>query len=654
MKMLILNNDNIILNKNEDGIEWESEGIKKHLNLTPLINDNYEKRFPIAKDCYFDDEIWDFNSFNKINKPKTNFKIDFSSISSYKEYVKEFALRQLVFRGNRVISVKLKVNIIREFINWLNKNNIVYIETVNSTLLQEYFKGMNFSEKVISKKKFTIKEFLSVIAKRQNCNFNDAHRILNKVNKEKIKQQQENCKHKLIPYLSTKDKISPFDKIVFHALNDLKDENLSINRRLAACMIVILAETGMRIGEFRILEVNKISEIKHPIDKTKPSQHILHFITYKTTPEKDGRWTYTFVTPNALLAYKTLVDITKERRKNSKQPKYAVLSEKCDIYSCNGTLWRHNKSFYYHHQDDLGFNKMNDAELKQFHIWTPTKHDLKGWMINNEKDIGKVFYYATNHQYRVTCATILYVRQGKKLEWIRRHMNHLSLEMTEHYIREEAKKKEQIGIAKALIMRSNKSGTELEVDSNKINDQNIRNEIKDAKLRKAYKEINKFLNKLSTGRKKINIKRDIKEIIDALYEKKIPLTELEMGFCTLDALEILCDRQKHLDRLEDLDIHIPTIENILISYKRYLDKKEVIEYDSKLLKENSSYKSSYDREVKYMKLFIQNRFLPELNLLESEIKMNGTSAIIEKYKDIEIIIPKLNKLKEEVLIWQNK
>ena len=84
MKMLILNNDNIILNKNEDGIEWESEGIKKHLNLTPLINDNYEKRFPIAKDCYFDDEICVFNSFNKINKLKTNFKIDFSSINSYK------------------------------------------------------------------------------------------------------------------------------------------------------------------------------------------------------------------------------------------------------------------------------------------------------------------------------------------------------------------------------------------------------------------------------------------------------------------------------------------------------------------------------------------------------------------------------------------
>ena len=47
-----------------------------------------------------------------------------------------------------------------------------------------------------------------------------------------------------------------------------------------------------------------------------------------------------------------------------------------------------------------------------------------------DKDI----YYVTFHQYRVILATILY-NKGFHLDFIRQHMNHLTEEMTQHYIR---------------------------------------------------------------------------------------------------------------------------------------------------------------------------------------------------------------------------
>ena len=53
-----------------------------------------------------------------------------------------------------------------------------------------------------------------------------------------------------------------------------------------------------------------------------------------------------------------------------------------------------------------------------------------------DKDI----YYVTFHQYRVVLATILY-NKGYHLDFIRQHMNHLTEEMTQHYIRFNEMKK---------------------------------------------------------------------------------------------------------------------------------------------------------------------------------------------------------------------
>lgn len=644
----------ITIRKNKEGIEWNIDAVRETLTLTPLVSRNIVKNLPIAGACYYADDFWDFNVFNKLNKPKGDYQLSFSGIEdSYKPYTKELALRQLSLKRVRIVTIKTKIGIIREFLNWLDEQKILYVETIYTSLLSKYFDNMNITEHLLNYKKFVIKEFIQVIEKHLKCDFNSIYELLSKTDKIKEKQQKENNKHKIIPYQSTKDSISCFDKIVSLAINDLANENLSVKVKMTACMIVIMAETGMRIGEFRILEVNKLKPIKHPIKNHKGSEHILEFITYKTTVEQDGKLTQTFMTPNAVLAYNTLVSITESRRKKSNTPQYLFLNLRSSLYSDVSTLWNLNRDFYYRHQNELGFDLMAQDELSQFHVWNPTENDIISHDAKPE-DFGEIFYYVTPHQYRVTCATILYVRERKSLEWIRRHMNHLSTEMTEHYIREEAKKKQQIGIAKALITRSNIDGTQLETDINNVVYSEIKNELKDEKFKKAYDEINKFLNKLSKGRKKLNIKKDINEIIESLYKTKISITELELGFCALDTLEMLCERQTQLNRLEDIDIQIPTIETLYISYKRFKDKIQVINYNYKLFKENDSYKSSYEREINNFSMFLKKRFLPELELLENEIKILGHKVIIERYVSIQPLVDDLDNIKKEVLEWRQK
>lgn len=68
------------------------------------------------------------------------------------------------------------------------------------------------------------------------------------------------------------------------------------------------------------------------------------------------------------------------------------------------------------------------------------KRNYKSLKFVPDDEMDKDIYYVTFHQYRVVLATILY-NKGYHLDFIRQHMNHLTEEMTQHYIRFNEMKK---------------------------------------------------------------------------------------------------------------------------------------------------------------------------------------------------------------------
>ena len=87
----------LVLNKNNDKINWNIEEIGNRLKLTPIEQIHQTKQIPIAGTCYYTDNVWNYNLFNTENKPFEDYIINFNSIvPKYIEYVKLFALRQLV------------------------------------------------------------------------------------------------------------------------------------------------------------------------------------------------------------------------------------------------------------------------------------------------------------------------------------------------------------------------------------------------------------------------------------------------------------------------------------------------------------------------------------------------------------------------------
>lgn len=298
---------------------------------------------------------------------------------------------------------------------------------------------------------------------------------------------------------------------------------------------------------------------------------------------------------------------------------------------------------------------MSQEELDSFKFLEVNEVNLNKYgEFFTEQNLGKKLYYITAHQYRVTVATILYVKKHFRLEWIRRHMNHLAEEMTSHYIREEAFKKKQINLAETLIRRASQDGRKLETDPVKIIDPNLKKELQNDNIRQAYFEINKFLENLSTKKSNLNVYMDLSEIISILFEKQIPLSEMQMGFCAADALLVLCECQEYLDIIEnsyDLGIQIPTLETLPLDLKRFMDKVEVIKYNETLVTKDDLYIEVYTKEVNKLKIFLERRLIPELSLLESETNKNGIGSIIKEYKDIEPIIQNIDSIKHEVGKW---
>lgn len=122
----------------------------------------------------------------------------------------------------------------------------------------------------------------------------------------------------------------------------------------------------------------------------------------------------------------------------------------------------------------------------------------------------------------------------------------------------------------------------------------------------------------------------------------------------LDTLEVMCETQNRLTMLEDFNIQIPTLDSLYLSYKRFQDKIKIIEYNSKLYKINDNYIESYQRELNSMSLLINKRLLPELKILEEEIKKRDNEDIITKYSNLSLILNNFNDIKKEVLEWNQK
>ncbi|MGI8385720.1 hypothetical protein [Robertmurraya sp. P23] len=578
----------------------------------------------------FSDNTWDFSDVLH-----RNVVINFSSVESktFRVLSKKVALREMFFVGNRSISVKKDCLHINSFMRFLEKEKYMYeLRFLTPEIIEEYIE--EFKKK--GRTKLTLANKLGAIGKLlkeveiagYEIDLSQYQDILHSISWAEIKAEMLQNKTPNIPKRI-------FNKVVETALKDMDDQRLSIKDRMMACLIVILSHTGIRKGELKLLEANKLKDIA--ILNKNEKAYILEYFTYKTTGKKNGRWTTTIAFRNTIKAYKTLEELSKERRIIGKT-NYLYLSRKGKLYS-NTSFENMFDLFFYRHQEL--FEGLKDYERTQVHyqkVGSFLMMQISGKNFPN-KSIDSYFFTLNAHQFRVAVANVL--KDKVSLQWIREHMNHLDEEMTKHYFRDDEIIKE------TLYKRASSDGDSLGLDSKNRNDF-ITNELLEPNLQKAYEEMNKFLRK-----KRLNIFKDIEEIINTL--KYNPLRETVVGVCTKH-LGILCERQYRLATFEKwyyLSPTIPNIESFDFTYKRFLDKAKIVQHNKLLVQQDSKYQLDYENEFIALKKFYQNRFLPEYELILTKVKGEGEESFLSSFPQLEVIISNLDEISKEVSTWES-
>jgi integrase len=597
----------------------------------------------IPNQCKFSDNYWNLISL-KLEQYKSDFyKYDFSGLDrNYIHYLKYLVLRELFIKRNKVSTVKSKFLNAKRFIQYLQSNRIFYLNLIDVEILSDYIVSINNRENERQKHRIAIKDLLGEFEIKHNeLDYRAEYDFLDKKDHHKYKMEKENGKNDFIPKQF-------HSNIVSLALKDLISDELTIDEKKVSAMIIIIAETGMRIGEFRILQVNQLDSLSFDEDVEK--FFYLNFKSYKTRETLE--WTKTFLTENAQVAYQFLNDILADFRGESK---YLYVNKRFQsVYSKESTLMNQLQKFFYRHSEYLGkiANSLPLEERNKLISWEITKtytgkHYLR---YLKEEDIGKVIYRVNFHQFRVTLATILYDK-GYHLDWIREHMNHMSTEMTEHYIRIDELKKQNKNVVETLLKRANSDGTALETSNELVNDKYVKEELNDKEFVEAYDKINKFLKK-----KKFNIYKDMSQIIKVLARTDTSIMDMELGICA-KSLNKLCQRHEYISSIQDayfIGVQIPSIEELEYSYKRFADKVKIIEHNEKLYKKNPRYRNELEREFKGLKLYIEKKVAPELEMLSKEIEDKGKEAVLNSHPDLLSIVKHIQKIKQEVLVWKQK
>ncbi|EOU2013889.1 hypothetical protein C4D22_04795 [Clostridium perfringens] len=649
--------------------------------------------FRITEEINFYDEIWDFSTLNLEKRDRVNYKYDFNKISPIFKYELKIVVLNKLFRKKLKFSTVKKVFDETMAISNFFENKLIegkYILTKND--IKDYFEVYctSISQSTTIRRINILLDILKVSKEKYVYNYDYIIEYLNEL-KDKFKYDKlQTAKNKCIPDLF-------LNQIVSIAINDLNDERLNLRDRMIAGFIVIMAETGMRIEEVSMLEKNMLKSI-HEGENT---AYYLNFYTFKITANNETKkLTYTFLTDLSLYAYKKLCEFQTqvlnglsemsklrlfiELREDiclNKRIKLTELREIVGTYSKDeiekieyemnrflfistetgrqkrgGSLLRTNiEEFFVRHNNDFELTSLSKKSQQDFKRKIITSKSKYNKFFNKQErkkisfeEVRETEYIYTNpHSFRVTVCTKLF-RKKIHLDYIIKHLNHLSEDMTMYYNKSVEFEDSIESTLDIFIDNINSSGI-IETNHDNVKDLVFKEQLKIDEFKEKIERINDFIIN-----KKLNINKDLKRIMKMFIKSNTTLAENDLGICIVSTAQSLCHRRKYFSSLTDnyhIGINLNDYKNIRYSYQRFKQKTDIINHNKKISEVNEFYKNEYEREKNALIYYIKKTLIKEINLLEEDIIREGKEEIIRMNINLKDIIENINNIKEEVQAW---
>lgn len=637
--------------------------------------------FNILKGIEFQDILWDFSKFNTLNRESVTYKFNFEYINrEFLDYIKLVILEEFMYGANKIQTIHKDFDIMKTFSNECVKLGIENPKLINDEFLEKY-----------------------ILKKEKKCKYSYLDRFLNGIIKLiKLIYEIKECDcSKIIGYVKNKsayyrsfknDKVVSeyipdefLNKMVSLAIKDSKDEKISITNRIFCNLLIIVAETGIRIEELCLLETGKLEEIK--VGENKVSY--LNFISTKGENKyNEKRETYCCLTELSSEAYKRAENLVDEliprMSMEARLKRYTVMATEkgIEIVTLNPNNYKDilsEKIINEIEKDLRKFIFIGDSTYKKIMNTDSLTDYLKRFFIRNynefkdihekykdsipyfkiesqsiyEKFCGraekkserfdeinkKKFPLINFHRFRVTVCSKMY-KKGIPLDFIREHMNHVYEDMTCQYIKTEKKineMEENIEILNSIT------------DENGYIDVELKNGLEDKTIEEKINKINKFLKK-----KNINIKTDITKILGILEKTNSTAVENEFGVCVKAVISGVCKKRKYFNLGEKnyyIGLELDTFKFIDLNYERFLQKKSIIEHNRKVVEKNKELEFELNREIKNLKYFLNKTLIKEIKLLEDELRIKGKNKVIEENRQIRKIILEIEKIKDEVEEW---
>lgn len=357
--------------------------------LKPITEDASLKDITIGN-SNFEDDVWDLTPYMKdVNIRKSKKKIDFSYIESedMKLVIKQYAYYKLGRVKPKTISDKINSRF-PLFIKFCSKNNISSFTEVTKEIFLDYVKWLKEDYKTNRGKSLSrnsgyqsILVVQTTIEKGQIKGWNVPQINFKNMSASKLCKPQKGKKQR---------KTKPIPKDIFNQILDC-----AINgdtRFLTRAGIIIQSQTGLRISEVLFIKEDCIKT-------TSEGNDYMEVIVSKTENEPINH--KIFVNDLVKNTVKELKEYTKDLREES------GLKE-LFLYKCVEIRPLKGKNFI-------------EKRIKNF---------IKEYDIRNEN--GELYPLHT-HQFRATYVREL-IKKGVSIGHIKKHFNHVSIQMTDHYL----------------------------------------------------------------------------------------------------------------------------------------------------------------------------------------------------------------------------
>lgn len=610
----------------EIGMEYE---FPEGFSLGTMQSDNYIKelkkldKLPFSKaDIRFSDDSWDFAPYTKLNVSKNKMKFKFFSLNeTYRDEIKTYALIRVLSNLVKIQSISKSLYTINKFFCYIESRGVFSVKDLPVSYVKDYFNQIEKSESIQSlrRKKMELKDFYDTYA----ANFEDLftpelNKLFDLGDYRAFKAIKKEAK---LPDIH-KDY---FDKLVSSCIVVMDDIEADLLFRAIACVIIILSQTGIRIGECLGLTDDCLQTIK--IFNGEET----NYITYRTWKRESGNNTSsinrTYVNELTKKAYLKLLELHKEKRRSldmhylfmggpqMNQTKFFPID--CDSFM------RMERRFFAYMDRYLPTINVQDI-YPELHTCCPRKNNTA----RGQYPYMKTLTFPTNHQYRVHVCTELY-NKGVPLKYIQKFMAHLSSEMQSYYIRPKNNPQEDMAFSIKTLNDIVSSEVKLLGGSNGLTE-----------------KIQVFIDE-----NHYNVEKDLDIICEKLAEN-IPIRQKTGGVCIKSSILRECSTDAKTNQFYCAYGVCPNIFHFYyMADVSYRQAKELVETIG--INKSRGHMRQVQKELNMLQSVITNKLIPELEELNFTINKKGVEKVLIEHPELHKIIENFDTIEQEVSAWKS-